>query len=220
MIFIQSPLRLKSFYLLSVLIGCLVGLSVSAQLTANFTADKEGGCSPLSVKFTKTSTGTSATTTWQWNFGNGNSSTLKDPGATYFTEKAYTVTLTAKDGAVSSVKTITVTVYKKPTVDFSVTPTKGCAPLVVNFTANAQAGDGTIANYLWDFGDGANVQGAAYATTQHTYTFPQVPPITLNVTNSFGCYATITKNSQVEVVTGVQAVFTPSTTTVCTYDFV
>ena len=83
----------------------MAGSPASAQLAANFTADKEGGCSPLSVKFTNTSTGASATTTWQWNFGNGNSSTLKDPGATYFTEKTYTVTLTAKDGAVTSVKT-------------------------------------------------------------------------------------------------------------------
>jgi gliding motility-associated-like protein len=206
---------LKSLYLLLIMCCCIFCTPASAQLVANFTADKEGGCSPLSVKFTNTSTGATATTTWQWNFGNGNSSTLKDPGATYFTEKTYTVTLTAKDGTASSVKTITITVYKKPTVDFAVTPIKGCAPLAVNFTANAQAGDGTIANYLWDFGDGANVQGANYATTQHTYTFPQVPPITLNVTNSFGCYSTITKNNQVEVVTGVQAIFTPSTTTVC-----
>ncbi len=208
-------LNVKSIYIiLSLFCTFFYNLS-SAQLVASFTVDKAGGCSPLSVKFTNTSTGTSAGTTWQWNFGNGNTSALKDPGATYFTEKTYTVTLTAKDGATSSVKTISITVYKKPTVDFSVSPAKGCAPLDVKFTSTATPGDGSLANYLWDFGDGATVQGSSYASTQHTYTFPQVPPITLNVTNSFGCYTTVTKSAQVEVVTGVQAIFTASTYTLC-----
>ncbi|MCW3089933.1 MAG: internalin [Ferruginibacter sp.] len=189
-------------------------MDVSAQLQANFTVDKQAGCSPLSIKFTNTTTGTTNATTWQWSFGNGNSSTLKDPGATYFTEKTYSVTLTANDGTASSTKTMDITVYKKPAVDFSVSTVKGCAPLPVSFTANASAGDGSISNYLWDFGDGATLQGSSFSSTQHTYSFAQVPPITLNVTNSYGCYATLTKNP-VEVVVGVKASFTPSATRLC-----
>ncbi len=106
-------------------------------------------------------------------------------------------------------------VYKKPTVDFTVSPAKGCVPLDVNFTANATPGDGTLANYLWDFGDGETVQGSTYKTTQHTYTFPQTPPVTINVTNSYGCYTTLTKTNQVEAVKGVVAAFTPSAYTLC-----
>lgn len=199
---------------LILLLCCFIGINASAQLQANFSVDKDAGCSPLSIKFSNTTTGASAAAIWQWNFGNGNTSALKDPGATYFTEKTYTVTLTVKDGSNSSTKSMTVTVYKKPTVDFAVTPSKGCAPLTVNFTSKVSAGDGTVANYLWDFGDGQNIQGN-YNTATHIYNFPQVPPITLNVTNSFGCYAAITNNSLVEVVKGVQAAFTPSTATVC-----
>jgi gliding motility-associated-like protein len=195
--------------------GCCCSIKVTAQLTANFTTDKQGGCSPLNVKFTNTTTSASATATWQWSFGNGNTSTLKDPGATYFTEKTFSVTLTVKDGSNSSYKTMDIVVYKKPTVDFTVSPAKGCVPLDVNFTANATPGDGTLANYLWDFGDGETVQGSTYKTTQHTYTFPQTPPVTLNVTNSYGCYTTITKTNQVEAVKGVVASFTPSTYTLC-----
>ncbi len=198
----------------SVCCCCFTG-DASAQLQANFTMDKQGGCSPLNVKFTNTTSGATAAATWQWNFGNGNSSTLKDPGATYFTEKTFTVTLTVKDGANTAIKSLDIIVYKKPIVDFTVAPTKGCAPLVVNFSANATPGDGTIAGYLWDFGDGETVQGSNYITTLHTYSFPQVPPITLNVTNSFGCYATVTKSNQVEVVKGVKAAFTPSTLVLC-----
>ncbi|MEO6233374.1 MAG: PKD domain-containing protein [Ferruginibacter sp.] len=188
---------------------------VSAQLQANFTVDKTGGCSPLNVKFTNTTTGASGAVTWQWNFGNTNTSTLKDPGATYFTEKTYTVTLTAKDGATTSTKTIDITVYKKPTVDFTLAPIKGCAPLNVNFTANATPGDGTLTNYLWDFGDGITQQGSNFNAINHTYTFPQNPPVTLNVTNSYGCYTTLTKNNVVEVVKAVQASFTNSTNSLC-----
>ncbi|MEO6720461.1 MAG: PKD domain-containing protein [Ferruginibacter sp.] len=205
----------KFYYLALSIFIFLISNDASAQLQANFSVDKTGGCSPLNVKFTNTTTGATPTATWQWNFGNAKSSTLRDPGATYFTEKTYTVTLTVKDGANTSTKSLDVSVYKKPVVDFSLTPAKGCAPLSVNFTANATAGDGTIASYLWDFGDGTTVQGSNYATTQHIYTLPQVPPITLNVTNSFGCYATVTKSNQVEVVKAVQATFTPSETALC-----
>ncbi len=197
------------------LLCCSISINATAQLQANFTADKQGGCSPLNVKFTNTTTGASVNATWQWTLGNGNTSTIKDPGATYFTEKTYTVTLTVKDGSNTSSKTMDIAVYKKPAVDFAVSPAKGCVPLDVSFTANATPGDGTIANYLWDFGDGVTVQGSNYKTTQHVYTFPQVPPITLNVTNSYGCYTTLTKTNQVEAVKGVVAAFTPSTTTLC-----
>jgi PKD repeat protein len=158
-----------SFALL--LSACLFGFSkASAQLQANFNIDKPGGCSPLSVQFTNTTTGTSASTTYVWSFGNGNSSALANPGATYYTEKSYTITLTASDGSVTSSKSIDITVYKKPVVDFSVSSNKGCVPLTTSFTANATPGDGTIASYYWDFGDGATDQ-VTTAVTGHTYTY-------------------------------------------------
>ncbi len=211
---------MKFFYpktgqaLFFILLTCFTSYA-NAQLQANFTVDKTGGCSPLNVRFTNTTTGASAAATWAWNFGNGNTSTLKDPGASYFTEQAYTVTLTVTDGAATSTKSTSITVYKKPTVDFSVAPANGCVPLSVSFTAIATAGDGTIANYLWDFGDGNNVQGAALRTTTHTYTLPQTPPVTLNVTNSFGCYTTITKSNQITVTPAVTAAFTTSAQSLC-----
>jgi PKD repeat protein len=210
----MSP-KLKSYLKLVFCIFFIICNSpLLAQLQANFTVDKSGGCSPLSVQFTNTTTGGSAATTYQWSFGNNNSSTLQNPGATYYDEKTYTVTLTAKDGSSSSSKTLQITVYKKPTVDFSISPAKGCAPLQAAFTANASPGDGSIAKYYWDFGDGETEQGSA-ADTRHTYTFPQKPPTSLTVTNSHGCYATTTKNGLVEVVKGVVASFNPSSASIC-----
>jgi gliding motility-associated-like protein len=192
----------------------LLMCSVQAQFQANFTLDKPGGCSPLSIQFTNTTTGATATTTYQWSFGNGNSSTITSPGATYYDEKTYTVTLTAKDGATTSTKTQQVTVYKKPTVDFGVTPAKGCVPLATVFSSTATPGDGTISKYYWDFGDGGTEQGTN-ATATHMYTFPQKPPTSLTVTNSFGCYTTSTKTGMVEAVKAVTASFTTSTNSLC-----
>ncbi len=187
---------------------------IFAQLTVGFIPDKTGGCSPLTVSFTNTTTGASAAAVYQWDLGNGNTSTLKNPGGTYRDEKTYTVTLTVKDGAQTSVKTQQVTVYKPPTVNFSPSLTKGCAPLVVNFTANATPGDGTIENYFWDFGDGST-QSTTSAQQSHTYNFPQSSTVSLTVKNNYGCYTTLPKPGLIEVVPGINVAFDADKTVLC-----
>src|SRR5689334_14794892 len=77
-------------------------LFAEAQLKAEFSSDKTGGCAPLIVSFTNQSTGASASATYEWSFGNGNSSILKSPGTIFEKEQAYTVTLTVKDGGQQS----------------------------------------------------------------------------------------------------------------------
>ncbi|UEG50497.1 PKD domain-containing protein [Ferruginibacter lapsinanis] len=211
----MTKIRSKFLFIYFLLGFAISSLNSFAQLKANFTVDNASGCSPLSVKFTNTTTGTSSTTTWTWNLGNGNSSALFEPGAIYRTEQKYTVTLTAKDGANTSVKSMDIFVYKKPTIDFSVSPSSGCIPLNVSFTANATAGDGTIAEYVWDYGDGKTEQGAGLQKTSHIYTEAQTPPITLTVTNNYGCYSTLTKTNLIDASGGVKAAFTASALTVC-----
>ena len=179
---------------------CTLSLNtLHAQLKADFTADKVGGCSPLTIQFTNNTSGASVNVTYKWDFGNGNTSTLKNAGATYKEEKVYTVTLTAKDGNTSSTQTLQVTVYKKPVVSFSATPLKGCIPLDVTFKSSSQPGDGTISSYFWDFGDGTTHQGTNLQQDIHTYSFQQNPSIGLTVTNSFGCYNTLEKTSLIKV---------------------
>jgi gliding motility-associated-like protein len=171
---------------------------VQGQLKADFSVNKQGGCSPLLVQFTNTTTGASAAASYQWEFGNGNTSALKDPGAVYREEKTYTVTLTVKDGTQQSSKTGTITVYKKPEADFSVSIAKGCLPLPVTFTATATPGDGTIRSYDWDFGDGSTLQ-TTIAQAPHTFNQVQHAGASLTVTNSFGCFQTISKTKVVDV---------------------
>lgn len=193
----------------------LLAAPVWSQLKADFTIDKPGGCAPHAVSFTNTSTGTTANTTFTWTFGNGNSSTLRNPGATYYDEQVYTVTLTAKDGNVSSTKTLQVTVYKKPEVSFLTNIIKGCAPLEVELTSTSTAGDGSITNYFWDFGDGGTSQGGDLQTVSHTYLNPQKASVSLTVTNSHGCFRTLEKPALIDIAAELKAEFTAANPTVC-----
>ena len=130
-------------------IVCMLAFNstVSAQLRADFSVDKTGGCSPLTVSFTNRSTGTTSNTIYKWDFGNVNTAAIPNPGAIYTQVNSYTVTLTVTDGNQSSVKTEQITVYSKPAVDFSTNIVKGCLPLNVTFTSNSTAASGNIASY-------------------------------------------------------------------------
>ncbi|MES2646549.1 MAG: PKD domain-containing protein [Bacteroidota bacterium] len=186
-----------------------------AQLTANFSVDKSSGCSPLAIAFTNTSTGNSSKAVYDWNFGNGNTSVLKNPGAIFFDAQSYSVTLTVTDSNKTSSKTQTIIVYKNPVItDINFSTLKGCFPLPVYLTGNASAGDGTISNYLWDFGDGFT-QTESDKTVVHTYTAKQNPIVNLSVTNSYGCQATIV-NQNLQVLGELKAVFTPEKPVLCT----
>jgi PKD repeat protein len=204
-----------SKYIPALVVFHLSGLVSFGQLKADFTADQTGGCSPLAVSFTNKTTGASANVKYKWDFANGNTSTLVNAGATFFDEKKYTVTLTATDGAQTSEKKMDVTVYKKPTIAFSLSPVRGCMPLSVTFTSSSSAGDGTVSNYFWDFGDGSTSQGLGLKETNHTYTFVQNPNISLTVTNSYGCYNTLEKPKTIEVLASIKANFTADKTVLC-----
>ena len=207
--------KYKLFKIGAIFLYTLFLNQTQAQLKANFSADKIGGCSPLTIQFTNTTSGASANVSYKWDLGNGNISTLKNAGATYRGEHVYTITLTAKDGNKSSTKTLEVTVYQKPTIDFSATPLTGCIPLDVTFTSIAQAGAGTISSYFWDFGDGTTQQGATLQTDLHTYNFQQNTSISLTVTNSYGCYNTLTKPSFINVLQGPNASFSANKNVLC-----
>lgn len=176
--------------------------------------DKAGGCSPLSVSFSNQTFGASANAVYRWDFDNGNTSALVNPGAIYTDEKTYTVTLTVTDGDKISSKTATVIVYKKPTVDFSVAAPKVCIPAQASFIANTTAGDGNISSYAWDFGDGQTQQG--YGNTMgHYYNYQQKPTVNLTVTNSYGCYSTVTKPGMIEILGRIEPKFTTKENLLC-----
>ena len=215
------PLGKAIVWLLLLSAMSLFVTNVQGQLTANFETQNgiKDGCSPLSITFINKTTGASASAVYTWNFGNGNTVTTTDAttplGATYSEEKSYTVTLTVVDGAQTSTHQTTITVYKKPIVDFTFTPAKGCAPLVVHFDANAQPGDGAISGYFWDFGNGNITSGPSMDTVSNIYNFPGINSVSLTVINNHGCQSTTTKPLAVEVLPAIKAMFTPASDTIC-----
>lgn len=192
----------------------IFSLTLKAQLRADFTMDRNAGCSPLQVSFSNTSSGLAGNTTFYWEFGNGNSSALKDPGAVFTQPGTYNVKLTLTQGSQTSTIAKLVTVYKDPEVDFSVSGIRGCAPYVVNFTATAKAGDGSISSYNWDLGDGNTVTSPG-TTYQHTYQSSQHSSVSLTVSNSFGCHVSLEKKELVNVLPRMVADFKPESNFLC-----
>ncbi len=194
---------------------CFIGACFSAksQVNARFVADNSGGCSPFTVHFTNTSYASSKAV-YHWDFGNGNTSTLKDPGAVFLESKKYTVTLTVTDGNQTSSSSQTITVYKKPVIDFSSSFSKVCTPDPTSFTAKATADEGNISEYLWDFGDGYT-QRSYSASVSHTYLTAQEPSVRLSVTDNHGCTSSKTINNLIKVFNGVKADFEADKTFIC-----
>lgn len=110
------------------------------------------------------------------------------------------------DGAVSGTGSFDLTFQAAPVIKagsgnvvpkMTVSPRIGAAPLAVDFDASASTVvQGTIADYAWDFGDGATGFGP---TGSHTYTQPGTYTAAVTVTDSAGSAAQATKSV---VVTG------------------
>ncbi len=198
----------------SLLLAILLSASASAQLNARFSMDKTGGCSPLVINFTNQTTGASAGAVYKWDFGNGNTSALSNAAAVYTNEQTYTVTLTVEDGGNTSTSTQQVTVYRPPMVDFSVAPAKTCLGMPVNFTANATPGDGSIASYTWDFGDGSTQQGYS-AGQPHTYGVQLTASVSVTVTNTYGCHTTLRKADIVRIIPPLTSSFSADKRVLC-----
>lgn len=199
-----------------ILLLLLAASITHAQLQADFTADNQAGCAPLTVNFTNTTQNASASPTYQWDMGGGRTSSQKDAGTIYTTDGTYTVKLTVTDGGVTSVKNMTITVYKKPLVDFGFQPARGCAPLAASFSSQAVTYDGaTVATYLWDYGDGKTDRGSALTAPSHTYTTDQTATVSFTVTDTHGCTNTAVKNNIITILAPVKAVFIPDKTIIC-----
>jgi PKD repeat protein len=134
---------------------------VLAPPVAAFFADPTAGPAPLAVHFSDQSTGQA--TVWQWDFGDGQTGSGRNPVHTYDAPGQYTVTLTVTGPAGSDSKAIAGLVAVsaapvKPVAAFAVSPTRGPAPLSVQFTDQST---GQVAQWRWDFGDGHT------STTRH-----------------------------------------------------
>nr|WP_295867138.1 PKD domain-containing protein [uncultured Chitinophaga sp.] len=145
--------------------------------------DKTADCPPFTVAFNSRLDPGYTSIEWDFSIGakvTGNptpSRIFPDPGV-------YKVTLTVDYSGKKIVKTVDITVYKRPVVSFTADKTSGCKPLTVNFTDHSTPGDGTIESIIWNFGDGSADGGPAVA---HQFTETGAYNVISLVTNSKGC---------------------------------
>ena len=156
---------------------------------AEFTSSVEGGCEDLTVSFTDESPDTA--TEIEWDFGDGNLSTEANPSHTYEVPGCYTVKLSRTAQGCPSVVFASecIRVDPQPDVWYANDNNIGCVlPHVVNFSAISSS----AVAWSWDFGDG-NTSDEQNPT--HSFEDFGDFPVTLTVTNVFGCTNSATVNT-------------------------
>jgi PKD repeat protein len=157
-------------------------INASPHPSANFYATSTTSClDNNSFHFISTSTGA---VSYLWDFGDGIFSTLQNPVHSYTLSGQFTVTLIVSNALGCSDQEIFnqyITIYPKPDPTISSNATSSCDPSTVfNFTSSAT----DVTSWHWNFGDGntSNLQNPS-----HAYATGGSFPVTLIVTNSYGC---------------------------------
>jgi gliding motility-associated-like protein len=161
--------------------------------TASFAVNRNAGCPPLEVKFTKT---TAENYPIKWSFGVGDSTSTSDNASfTYKIPGTYTAKMTVM-GPVGKLVTNEklITVYNVPIAKFEVVPTEIYIPEQSLRCYNySEFGN----SYLWNFGDGntSNVFNAL-----HTYTDSGFYNVSLTVWTDHQCADSMTLVNGVHVI--------------------
>lgn len=144
-------------------------IAVYPAVTSAF--ELSSGCSPHIINATTFNNTSVGVKEYKWEFGDGTQSTLQHPTHTFNNfdptkDVSYTVKLTTTSftGCTAS-SSKTMTVYAKPSANFSVGDANGCSPYSVDFT-NASSG---ATDYTWDFGDGNPTSNRTDKTFTYLY---------------------------------------------------
>ena len=175
-------------------VGCISNpttkvVNLAAQPVANF-GNSLPTCIGSFVTFSDSSSISSgAITKWTWNFGDGSPPVIATTNTPqthiYATTGPFTVTLLveATGGCLSNVFSKPITIHPRPLANFALPNV--CLPLgAASFTSTSTVATGTIANYLWNFG---NSQTATTQTAATTYSSTGPFNVTLTVTSNNGC---------------------------------
>ena len=127
---------------------------------ASFSLSDTSNCAPFETNITNTSQGA---VSYNWNLGNTNSSSLFEPTALYqaslVKDTQYNISLITTNWAnCKDTVDLDVTVYPKPSVQFTMDKSAGCGPLGINFTNTSSPNDTgsiQIMSFDWDLGNGS-----------------------------------------------------------------
>ena len=180
-------------------------VTVATRPTASFSATPTTLCPASPVTFSNASTGA---TTYTWLYGNGGTSTATNPVYNGYTRGVYTVTLIANNNGCrdTAIRTNYITVHP-PEANFGLATS--CTNRYTITLSDSSVGANT---YSWDFGD-TTTSTQLGGTLTHTYTYPGLKTVTLNVYNTtYGCSSTMTRTVNIQP---LSPVFTVSDTTLC-----
>ncbi len=129
---------------------------------------------------------------WQWQDGDGGIYSTQNPIIKYTKGGVFNVSLTSQNKNTGCKSTVTkvITIFPENKPSFSILPSSGCTPLVVNFTNSSI--DNT--NYTWDFGDGSPLF-TGKTPPSHSYLSNGQFSVSLAATDLNGCKSkTISQN--------------------------
>lgn len=186
-------------------------IKIDPKPIPSFSLVQDTGCAPFTIQTINTSIGA---TSYLWTMGNI-TSTLFEPTRTYTSGASYPITLTAisQNGCSDSIRISSAVRVYDPEAKFHATPTIGCTGMTVQFTNTTSQAN--TSSFLWLFGDGGS---STLQNPTHTYNAIGVYPVTLVVTNSFGCIDTTTRLDYISIVDPTSNYTLPDTIKICLGD--
>ena len=189
----EQTIRLAALLGVAILGGC----SFVPRTAAVATADPQQGYAPLQVVFdaSASSSPTAAITSYAWDFGDGETAT--EPVATHAfvgkgTHRVVLEIVDSDGGAARDELTIRV-LNRVPHAEFQYSPYGAPRDHPVTFDASASYDpDGSIVDYVWDFGDGSTASGVR---VEHIFPFRLEYLVTLTVVDNDG-----TENNSARIV--------------------
>jgi len=196
---IQSPTftsQITSDYLLTYRVtdnkGCFAEDNVTVNVdspSAQFTQDINGGCTPLTVSFTKDMAGIAS---FSWNFDDGSPVNTVDanPVHTFTTSNPSTIgyynvelTVHSPGGCTDTYKSL-ITVYPAINATFTASTNIVCSGNSITFNTLPGA-----SKYFWEYGDG--ISGYSTNVASHLYAnfteAPVVQHVKLTTTSFYNC---------------------------------
>lgn len=163
-------------------------ITVFPSITAQFTANKISGCSPLEVQFMNQTLNANS---FKWDFDDGTISSNTNVTHIYInssnTINDRYVTLIAKSsyGCTDTLSTIKISIAPRINAAFAVDKAFGCSPMAITFTNKTS----NATSYFWSFDDGSTVSSNKDET--HSFsnktTNNKIFNIVLTANNSYNC---------------------------------